>query len=435
MSRNLISGDLALKAKLKAMTGANATRISDGDGLYLRPYVKGGSHGWRFDYTRPTGKRNTLSLGTYPDTGLALARQKAQDARELLAQGLDPAATREAARAIRAAAALAAERESQGLAPAGSFETVAREWLSTVHAVKVSQGHHDRTRIRFEQDAFPWIGRRPLGEIDAPELLAVLRRVEARGAIETAHRIKDACGQVFRYGIAAGACTRNPAADLRDALRPVQTRHHSAITEPAEVSKLMRAAVDYGGQPVTRAALLLSPLLLLRPGELRHMEWAWVDLEGATLTVPGSVMKRTKVDKADGPPHVVPLARQAVELLAELQTLTGEGRFVFPALTSRHRCMSENTVRSALRRLGYGNDDMTAHGFRAMARTMLAERLNTAPEVIEAQLAHAVSDSLGRAYNRTQYLEQRRTMMQSWADYLDRLRKGAEVVSLGSRIA
>jgi integrase len=247
--------------------------------------------------------------------------------------------------------------------------------------------------------------------------------------------VKDACGQVFRYGIATGACARDPAADLRDALRPVQARHHAALTEPAEVAKLMRAAADYAGQAVTRAALLLSPLLLLRPGELRHLEWAWIDLEAGMLTVPGALMKRTKADKVDGPPHLVPLARQAVALLAELQAITGEGRFVFPALTSRLRCMSENTVRSALRRLGYGNDEMTAHGFRAMARTMLAERLDVAPEVVEAQLAHAVPDALGRAYNRTQYVEQRKAMMQTWADYLDRLRLGADVVPINGRAA
>lgn len=426
--------DKAIRAALKAAAeSGKARKISDGAGLVLdvRPT---GAGWWRLRYWLD-GKERMLSLGTYPDTSLAQARAKRDEARRQVAAGTDPSGVRKADKAAHAEAAKAQALESAGLPPAGSFEAVAREWLSTVHAAKVSAGHHDRTRIRLEQDAFPWIGRRPLGEIDAPELLAVLRRVEARGAIETAHRVKDACGQVFRFGIASGACVRNPAADLRDALRPVQTRHHAALTEPGEVAKLLRAAVGYGGQAVTRIALLLSPLLLLRPGELRHMEWAWLDLEAGMLTVPGSVMKRTKADKAGGPPHLVPLARQAVALLTELQALTGEGRYVFPALTSRQRCMSENTVRSALRRLGYGNDEMTAHGFRAMARTMLAERLNVAPEVVEAQLAHAVPDALGRAYNRTQYLDQRQQMMQAWADYLDRLRQGAEVVPLSGRAA
>ena len=249
--------------------------------------------------------------------------------------------------------------------------------------------------------------------------------------------MKDACGQVFRYGIAIGACTGNPAADLRDALRPVQTRHHAAIVDPVQAGKLLRDVMDYEGHPVTRAALKLSALLLLRPGELRHMEWAWLDLDAAMLTVPPEVMNRKKADKRDGPPHLVPLAPQAVAILRELLPLTGdEGRrYVFPGLLSVERCMSENTVRCALRRMGYANGDMTAHGFRAMARTMSAERLGIAPEVIEAQLAHAVGDALGRAYNRTTFINQRRDMLAKWADYLDRLRDGARVLALPPRAA
>ena len=356
---------------------------------------------------------------------------------QLIAAGVDPSEARKAAKANRDR-----QREAQALADAGkpgpgTFEFIAREWLSTVHEAKVTAGHADRTRIRLEQDAFPWLGCRPIGEIEAPELLQRLRRVEARGAIETAHRIKDACGQVFRYGVAIGACQRNPAADLRDALKPVQSRHHAAIVDPVHAGKLLRDVMAYEGHPVTRAALKLSALLLLRPGELRHMEWAWIDLDGATLTVPPEVMKRKKAAKLDGPAHVVPLASQAVAILRDLWPLTGgDGRrFVFPSLLTGERCMSENTVRGALRRMGYGNDDMTAHGFRAMARTMIAERLGVAPEVIEAQLAHAVGDAQGRAYNRTQFLEQRRDMMTRWADYLDRLRAGAEVIDLKSKRA
>ncbi len=431
MAKYLIPSDKTLKA---IKPGDERKRINDGEGLYLQLFVKGGSHGWRFAYSL-AGRRNILSLGTYPDTSLALARQKADDARRMVAEGQDPSAARQEAKAEVQRKRRAERLADAGLPPEGSFEAVAREWLSQVHQVKVSPGHAERTRVRLEQDAFPWIGRRPIGEIEAPELLQVLRRVEGRGAIETAHRIKDACGQVFRYGIATGACARNPAADLRDALRPVQTKHHAAITEPAQVAKLLRDMHDYQGSAVTRAALALSALLLLRPGELRHMEWAWVDLEAAMLTVPAEAMKRKKADKADGPPHHVPLAAQAIAVLQELQPLTGSGRYVFPALTSKQRCMSENTVRSALRRLGYGNDDMTAHGFRATARTMIAERLGVLPEVIEAQLAHAVGDALGRAYNRTQFADQRRSMMQAWADYLDKLRKGADVVPINGKAA
>ena len=316
-----------------------------------------------------------------------------------------------------------------------SFEALAREWLLTVHQQKVSAGHAERTRIRFEQDAFPWIGRRPIADIDPPELLAVLRKVIARGAIETAHRLKDACGQVFRYGVATGVCARNPAADLRDALPPVPTRHLAAIVEPKKAAELLRAMGDYAGHPVTRLALALSALLFLRPGELRQLEWTWVDLEAATLTIPSALMKRSKAEKVNGASHFVPLAPQAVESFRELHAVTGHGRYVFPSLQTKDRPMSENTVNVALRRMGFDRETATAHGFRAMARTMAAERLGVDPQVIEAQLAHTVPDALGRAYNRTTFAEQRRDLMVKWADYLDKLRKGADVVPIAGRAA
>ena len=429
MAATDILSDKAIKAAIKAavVTG-KAKRIGDGGGLYLEARPGGGGW-WRLRYWRDS-REGMLSLGTYPETRLREARIRRDDVRRLIAAGGDPSATRKIEKADRARRREAKALADAGLPGPGTFEQVARDWLATVHEAKVSAGHADRTRIRLEQDAFPWLGRRPIGEIEAPELLQCLRRVEARGAVETAHRVKDACGQVFRYGIAIGQCRRNPAADLRDALKPVQSRHHAAIVDPTHAAKLLRDVVAYQGHPVTRAALQLSALLLLRPGELRHMEWAWIDFEGATLTVPPEVMKRKKADKIDGAPHVVPLAPQAVAILHELLPLTGgEGRrFVFPSLLTGERCMSENTVRGALRRMGYSNDDMTAHGFRAMARTMIAERLGVAPEVIEAQLAHAVGDALGRAYNRTQFIEQRRAMMNQWADYIDRLRDGAQVL-------
>jgi integrase len=419
--------DKTIKAALKAAeVSGKARKLSDGAGLVLEARPTGAGW-WRLRYWIDS-KEGMLSLGTYPEIGLRQARGKRDDARKLIAAGGDPSAARKSDKAERMQAREAQALVDAGLPCPGTFEHVAREWLTTVHEAKVSPGHAKRTRIRLEQDAFPWIGRRPLGELEAPEILQCLRRVEARGAIETAHRIKDACGQVFRYGVAIGACQRNPAADLKDALRPVQTRHHAAIVDPVGVGKLLRDVMAYEGHPVTRAALKLSALLLLRPGELRHMEWAWLDMDGATLTVPPEVMKRKKADKADGPPHLVPLAAQALAILKEIWPLTGRDgrRFVFPSLLTGERCMSENTVRGALRRMGYGNDDMTAHGFRATARTMLAERLDVAPEVIEAQLAHSVGDALGRAYNRTQFLEQRRDMMNRWADYLDQLRIGVK---------
>ncbi len=425
---NLLS-DKAVQAAIKtAKTAPKPVTISDGGGLSLICQPDGGGW-WRLRYWI-SSRENRLSLGTYPEVSLADARKRRDDARKLIAAGGDPSADRKAAKTARAIREKDKALADAGLPGLGTFEHVARDWLKTVHEPKVSDGHSERTRIRFEQDVFPWLGRRQLAEIESPELLECLRRIESRGAIETAHRVKDACGQVFRFGIASGLCQRNPATDLKDALRPVPTRHHAAIVDPKQAGNLLRDIAEYQGHPITRAALALSSLLLLRPGELRHMEWAWVDLDGAMLTVPGEVMKRTKAEKADGPPHLVPLAPQAVALLRDLQPLTGHGRYVFPALTTGERCMSENTVRSALRRLGYGNDDMTAHGFRAMARTMAAERLGIAAEVIEAQLAHAVADALGRAYNRTQYLEQRRDLMAKWADYCDRLRNGAQVVPL-----
>ena len=419
--------DVAIR---KVKPGEKPVKLTDGDGMYLEVQPSGARY-WRLKY-RINGVEKRLSLGVYPEVTLAEARKRREDARRTIAGGIDPSGVRKADKAARAVKAEASRRVDAGLPGLGTFEFVAREWLKTVHEAKVSAGHAERTKVRFEQDVFPWIGSKPLAEIEAPELLATLRKIIARGAIETAHRAKDACGQVFRYGIAAGYCQRNPAADLRDALPPVQTKHLAAIVEPKRAGELLRDMAAYEGQPVTRGALTLSALLLLRPGELRHMEWSWVDMDAATLIVPGDVMKRSKADKATGPDHVVPLAAQAVAVLRELHPLTGGGRYVFPALTSAKRCMSENTVRSALRRMGYGNDDMTAHGFRAMARTMAAERLGIAPEVIEAQLAHAVQDALGRAYNRTTFLEQRRELMTKWADYLDRLRVGAQVIPINA---
>ena len=424
MARNLLTDTEIRKAK----PGEKAVRMYDGGGLYVEVTPKGGKW-WRFKY-RLDGKEKLLSMGTYPETSLKVARERRDAARELVGAGKDPSDQRKADKAQTVERRDADQRADAGLPPAGSFEAVAREWLTTIHAAKVSEGHSTRTRIRLEQDVFPWIGRRPIAEIEPPELLKCLRRIEARGAIETAHRAKDACGQVFRYGVACGLCLRNPAGDLRDALRPVESRHLAAIVEPKRAGELLRDMMSYKGQPVTRAALALSALLLLRPGELRQAEWVDVDLDGGMLTIPGERMKRKKAEKASSPPHLVPLAPQAVTLFRDLQALTGHARYVFPALTSSQRCMSENTVRSALRRLGYGNDDMTAHGFRAMARTMIAERLGVSPEIIEPQLAHAVAGPLGRAYDRTTYMEQRRDMMVKWADYVDRLRKGADVIPI-----
>ncbi len=283
--------DKTIKAALKAAeVNRKRRKLSDGAGLVLEARPTG-SGWWRLRYWRD-GREGMLSLGTYPDTGLRDARDKRDAARKLIAAGGDPSAARKTEKVDRALQREAKALADAGLPGPGTFEHVAREWLATIHEGKVSEGHSERTRIRLEQDAFPWLGRRPIAEIEAPELLQCLRKIEARGAIETAHRVKNACGQVFRYGVAIGACKRNPAADLRDALKPVQSRHHAAIVDPQQAGALPRDVMAYEGHPVTRAALTLSALLLLRPGELRHMEWAWVDFDSATLTVPPEVMKR-----------------------------------------------------------------------------------------------------------------------------------------------
>lgn len=421
--------DKAIRAAIKAaaVTG-KPSKHADGRGLHLEARPTGVGW-WRFRY-RFGGREAMLSVGVFPDVPLALARARRDEARRMVAAGVDPAQARKAEKAEQRRQVEMLRFAEAGIPGPGTFEHTAREWLTTKHEHEVSPGHAARTLRRFELDIFPALGWRPIAEIEPPELLAVLRRIEQRGAIETAHRAKHSCSQVFRFAVAAGLCTRNPAADLRDALRPVLRRHHAAVVEPDEVAALLRAMADYKGSPVTRAALDLSALLLLRPGELRHIEWRWIDVGAATLAVPAHLMKRRIADKAAGAPHLVPLARQAAAIFEALRPITGAGRYVFPALTGRDRCMSENTVRAALRRLGYGNDEMTAHGFRAMARTLIAERLGVQAEVIEAQLAHAVPDVNGRAYNRTSFLEQRRAMMQQWADYLDRLREGAQILAM-----
>jgi len=402
-----------------AKPGERPLRLYDDRGLYLEVSPRGGKW-WRLKYSFE-GKARLLSLGTYPDTGLKAVRDKRDQARRLVAQGVDPSAARKAEKASRSEIVL------------NSFEAVAREWHATIHFAQASAGHAGRTLIRLEQDVFPWLGGMPIGEIKAPQLLQAMRRIEARGAIETAHRALQACGQVFRYAIATGRAERDPTPDLRGALKPVLVQHMAAITDPKRVGELLRAIESYKGMPITRAALQLAPLVFVRPGELRKAEWSEFDLDAAQWRIPAARMKRTKQEKLSGVEHVVPLSRQAVAILRELHPLTGHGRYLFPSPRTGERPMSDNGVLSALRRMGFPSDEMTGHGFRAMARTLLAERLNVDEAIIEAQLAHAVKDSLGRAYNRTQLIEQRSKMLQTWADYLDKLREGAEVIPIKRR--
>ncbi len=386
----------AAKPKAKPYT------LADGGGLVLLVNPNYSKY-WRYRY-RFNGAAKMLSLGTYPDTSLSLARKKHQDARTLLAEGIDPSAKRKA------------EKE----AIEDSFKAVMQEFMA-----KSDSQESTLTTIqqRFDTHVLPYIGKRPIAEIDSPELLKVLRRVEARGTYETARRIRSNCSQIFRYAIVTGRATIDPAAPLVDALKKPEVKHMATILEPEKIGALMRGIENFQGTPVVHAALKLSPLLFQRPGEIRAMEWEEINWEEERWELPEHRMKT-------GLPHIVPLCRQALDILRELYSLTGDGRYVFPSARGKSRPLSENGVRAALRTMGYSNDDISPHGFRAMARTLLDEVLEFRLDVIEHQLAHAVRDANGRAYNRTSHLPARREMMQAWADYLDNLREDRKVVPL-----
>ncbi len=390
-------------------------KYTDGDGMYL--LVKPAGKYWRMDY-RLHGSRKTLAIGVYPAVSVAQARKRRTEAREQLAHGIDPStAKREAQHAEKVAAA-------------NTYETVAREF----HQVKAhgwSESYAAKWLRLQELYLFPAIGKLALEKIKPPVLLKALRKVEDKGILSTAEDLQQGAGQVFRYGVQTGRCERDIAADLRGALKPHVTRHFAAVVDPVQAGELLRAIDGYGGSPVTRAALQLAALVFQRPSNIRKMEWSWVDLDQAMVTVPPKEMKLKKSDKLNGKPHLIPLATQAVELLRELQPLTGRSACVFPGARSLARPMSNNTMNAALKRLDFGTDDHVSHGFRAMARTMIAERLHGVPDaLVEAQLGHGKSGPLGAAYDRAEYLEQRRLMMQTWADYLDKLRQGAEVIPL-----
>ncbi len=395
--------------------GKARSRFSDSGGMYLEVAAKGTKY-WFWKY-RFEGKEKRLALGSYPATKLKDARLARDDAKRLHSQGVDPTQHR---KLTRAAARVSA---------ATTYEKVAREFHE-IKAKEWSQAHHAKWIRLQEVNLFPWIGGLPLADINAPLLLESLRRVEKRGLNETAHSLRQYAGQVFRYGMATGRCTSDPAAALRDALQAVIVKHMAAVLTPVQAGELLRAIDAYQGHLATREALQLSALLFQRPGNIRQMEWSWVDFDQAMLTIPAASMKRTKAGKINGKPHLVPLAPQAVASLKRMHALTGYGRYVFPSLLTGERPMSDNTVNVALRRMGYTKDDMTAHGFRAMARTIMGEHLDIDDDVIEAQLAHGKSGPLGMAYDRTTYMAQRRQMMVQWADYLDKLRAGADVIQL-----
>jgi integrase len=376
-----------------AKPSAKRVRLFDERGLYLEVSPAGGKW-WRLKY-RHGGKEKRLSLGVYPDVSLKAARERRDDARRLIADGIDPSVHRKEARAA-----------------SNTFEAVTREWLAKFSS-EWAPGHKDRVIRRFERDIFPLIGARPIGGVTPPELLTVLRRIELRGALHTAHRARGNCSQVLRYAIATGRCERDPSSDLRGALPPKKGTHFGATTEPAALAGILRAMDGYQGDMVVRCGLRLASLVFARPGELRHAEWEDIDLDAAEWRYESSKTKQ---------PHIVPLSLQALEILRELQPLTGSGRYVFPGARTSKRPMSDNAILAAMRRMGVGKEEMSGHGFRAVARTILDEVLGVRPDFIEHQLAHAVRDPNGRTYNRTAHLPERRKMMQLWADYLDDLK-------------
>jgi len=384
-----------------------AYKLPDEKGLYLLVTVNGGKW-WRFDY-RFDGKRKTLSMGTYPDTTLKQARDKRDNARSKLSDGIDPGENRKAVKSSRAESV------------SNSFEIIAREWGSK--NIDTWPEKNNRSKRMLERNIFPWLGSKPITDILPMDILTCLRRVEDRGTIETAHRILQICGQVFRYAVATGRIDRDITPDLRGALPPAKGEHFAAITEPKQVAELLRAIDSYQGSLSAISALKLAPMVFVRPGELRAAEWEHINFDTKEWRY---FVTKTQVE------HIVPLSGQAIAILQELHPVTGHGRFIFASERTPRgdRCMSENTLNAALKRLGYGKDIMTAHGFRAMARTILDEVLSVRVDLIEHQLAHAVKDPNGRAYNRTAHLSERHKMMQLWADYLDGLKLGAQVIPI-----
>lgn len=390
----------------QAKPGSKVLKLFDGGGLFLQ-VAKNGGKWWRLKY-RFGGKEKLLSLGVYPDIGLKEARERREDAKKLLANGIDPSEHKKQ------------QKEDYTAKHVNTFETIAKEWFVKYQS-KWTQGYAGRTLSRLENDIFPWLGSLPITGITPPELLKTLRRIEERGALETAHRLLGICGQIFRYAIATGTAERDITSDLRGALPPSKGSHFASVTEPKRVGELLRMFDTYEGSLIVRSALQFGALVFVRPGELRHAKWSDIDMDKAEW--------RYLVTKTNTP-HIVPLSKQALSILDNLKPLTGASDYVFPSARSNKRPMSDNAILAALRRMGIPKDEMSGHGFRAMARTILDEVLKVRPDYIEHQLAHAVRDPNGRAYNRTAYLPERKEMMQQWADYLDGLKKGADIIPI-----
>jgi len=390
-------------------------RFPDSGGMYLQ-VSPAGSKRWFLKY-RVDGKEKQLAMGSYPDVSLASARKARDVAKLQKASGKDPVQLRKV------------EKLKSTVPAANTFKATALEWYE-MKLDSWSSHYAIREERNLKKDLFPFLGDRNIADIEAVELLAVVRRVEERGALDVAHRVLQTAGQVWRYAVATARAPRDITPDISGALKPHRGKHFAAITDPVKLGELIRVIRTYQGGPIVRAALQLAPLLFQRPGELRAAAWAEFDLDAALWTIPSARMKRSVNAKRNGEPHLVPLSTQAVDILRKLQPVTGHSALCFYGERSHDRPISDNTLRAALMTLGYGSDVQSVHGFRATARTLLAEQLDVDPLVIEAQLAHSVKDPNGRAYNRTQYLKHRTLMMQQWADYLDKLAAGATVIPL-----
>ena len=382
-------------------------KLSDGGGLYLE-FNKNGSRYWRLAY-RFGGKQKTLALGVYPSTPLSEAREKAETARKNIRDGLDPGQLKKI-------------QGSNGSESANTFEATAQEWLVRFKQ-DWTESHFKSISGRLQRDIFPFIGKQEISSITAPELLSVINRIVTRGHLENAHRALSNAGQVFKYGISSGKCDRNPAADIVGAVPRPAVKHMSAITDPAQVGALMQAIAAYPGDTITRCALQLIAHTFLRSKELRLGEWQEIDFEKREWKIPVAKMKGRKRDKEANPNgfHLVPLAEQTLAILREVQAISGDGKFIFPGARTVTRPISDMTMTNALRRMGYGKDEMHVHGFRAMARTLIRQELGYDEEPIERQLGHAVRGPLGAAYNRADFIEERKRMMQDWANYLEKL--------------
>jgi integrase len=399
-----------MKLTATAVKNAKPGRHSDGEGMYLLVSVAGQKY-WRFDY-RFLGKYKTLALGVFPDTTLAMARSKRTEARTLLASNQDPSVAKRKAKVI------AMQKHDN------TFQSVAQKWLETTSSQRKANTDA-KLKSWLSRDVIPHLGHLPISEIKTTDVLTVLRKMEARGIFDSVLRVKQIISRIMKFAVREGLVERDPTYELQgpDTFKSKPTKHHAAITNPQAFGGLLRAIAGYEGHFVIKAALQLSPMVFVRPGELRAMEWAEIDIEKATWSIPGHRMKMSN-------DHIVPLSTQAVGVLKQLRAITGDSKIVFPSIKGERRPISENTLNAALNAIGYDGTMHRAHGFRASARTMLDEQLGYPAHLIEHQLAHAVKDANGRAYNRTSHLPERRAMMQCWADYLDKLSIGGELRQL-----